>query len=632
MYSYRKLFQWVSILLFAFIPLLFSTKIIEKLQITNLIYNEKICDVLTFYYDENHSIKAYRDSLSYVFLPTYADITQIGVETFIDTVTFTAPDHSISVKKDSLKTYHFQPDIIYNVSFYDANNKVLATDNLIFLQSDNLPTLYINTETGSMTKLDEDKTYSEAGSYELIGASGVSLSSDKLLSISARGNQTFTYDKKSYQIDLAHPKDLLGMNESDTWILLCNVVDSSYIRNKLTYDMAIQANMEGSPHSEYVDVYFNNMYAGLYLLTEKIEFAESRLDYPDLENLNILANSNKLKKYPVYNSDDARQKAFILPNNPTDITGGYLIERDYSDKYTDSKSGFTTHMGEQFVLKNPIHASIEEIQYISSYMQEIEDAIMAPDGINPNTGKHYSEYIDIDSWADKYIVEEICRNNGGGATSSYFYKLPDSVSTKIYGGPVWDYDKAYGNFHSYNKNTRDLGYLTLHICYTNWFYYLYQHEDFVYTVKRNYAEKFSDYLGLMASEKIEEYTSIISDAARLDSAKYSYIYRTLDYVENPIDYNALADTIREFIYERKEFLDQIWIDNKKIVNIHFHYDNENGNRTVGVIEGESLQSLPLLHSKDLIYWIDAETGEPFTLDTPVTKETTLIPVSESNIE
>ena len=130
---------------------------------------------------------------------------------------------------------------------------------------------------------------------------------------------------------------------------------------------------------------------------------------------------------------------------------------------------------EKFVLKNPIHASVEEIEYISSYMQEIEDAIMATDGINPTTGKHYSEYIDIDSWADKYIVEEISRNNGGGATSSYFYKPSDSVSKKVYGGPVWDYDKAYGNFHSYNQNTRDLGYLTLHLSFTNWFYYLYQH-------------------------------------------------------------------------------------------------------------------------------------------------------------
>ena len=49
-------------------------------------------------------------------------------------------------------------------------------------------------------------------------------------------------------------------------------------------------------------------------------------------------------------------------------------------------------------------------------MQEIEDAIQTEDGYHPVTGRHYTEYIDLESWADKYLVEEITRNNGGGST------------------------------------------------------------------------------------------------------------------------------------------------------------------------------------------------------------------------
>lgn len=631
MYSVRKKLQWVCILVFVLLPLLLATPVIENLQTQNLICKGKICDVLTFYYGNNRTIKTYNSDYSYVFLPTFANISEIGVETTMDTVIFTSSDHTVTVHKGCREICQFQPNTIYEVSFFTKSGKALATDNLIFLKSDRLPTLYINTETGTMDKLNADKTYSESGTYELVGTSGSTLLSDKLVSISARGNQTFRYDKKSYQIDLSKPESVLGMDESDTWILLCNVVDSSYIRNKLTYDMAAQAGMEGSPHSEYIDVYFNGEYSGMYLLTEKIEFAENRLDYDDLESANIAVNNNNLNKFPAYVLEDQEQKAFHLLNNPIDITGGYLIEHDYSDKYTDAKSGFITESGEKYVLKNPLHASVEEIEYISSYMQEIEDAIMAPDGINPTTGKHYSEYIDMDSWADKYIVEEISRNNGGGATSSYFYKPSDSVSEKVFGGPVWDYDKAYGNFHSYNQNTRDLSYLTLHISYTNWFYYLYQHEDFVYTVKRNYEEKFSDYLGVMASEKIDEYLSSISDSALLDNARYSYIYKELDYVENSLDYIGLAKSIRQFIQERKDFLDEVWIENKNVVNLHFY---ENSNRTVGIIEGETLQNFPSypIDIEDIDHWVDIETGECFTLDTPVTRETTIIPVLKNEVK
>ena len=633
MYSIRKKFQWVWLLFFVLIPLLFSTTTIENLHIKNLIQKGEICDVLTFYYDDDRHIKTHNIDYSYVFLPTFANLSEIGVETTMDTVVFDSTEHTVTINEGSRKICQFQPDVIYTVSFYNNYGKLLATDEIIFLKSNQLPTLYITTETGTMDKLNDDKTYSEAGTYELVSTSGTSLFSDKLTSISSRGNQTFLYDKKSYQIDLAQPESILGMNKSDTWILLSNVLDSSYIRNKLTYDMAVQAGMEGSPHSEYIDVFFNGAYAGMYLLTEKVELAENRLDFDDIENSNTLVNNKKLKQYPTYVLEDQKQKAFKLPNNPTDITGGYLIEHDYSDKYTDAQSGFTTKNGEKFVLKNPTHASVEEIEYISSYMQEIEDAIMASNGVNPNTGKHYTEYIDINSWADKYIIEEISRNNGGGATSSYFYKPSDSISNKVFGGPVWDYDKAYGNFHSYNKNTRDLEYLTLHICYTNWFYYLYQHDDFVYTVKRNYQQKFSDYLAVVSSEKIDDYTSIISDAARLDNARYSYIYSSLDYVENPLDHTSLAESIKEFVSERKIFLDQVWIENYKIHNLHFNYDNENGNRTVGIIEGENLQCFPSIHNDETIaHWIDADTGDIFTLDTPITKETTIVPVRKQESE
>ena len=70
----------------------------------------------------------------------------------------------------------------------------------------------------------------------------------------------------------------------------------------------------------------------------------------------------------------------------------------------------------------------------------------AVDGINPNTGKTLEEYIDLESWAKKYLVEEIVKNFDGGISSQYFYKDSDAKGEPLlYAGPVWDYDGALGN-------------------------------------------------------------------------------------------------------------------------------------------------------------------------------------------
>lgn len=618
--------RWLCLLLFALIPLFLSPRAFEHLEVANLVRTRDICNSITFHYGDHRTITTYNDSptgIRYVLLPSFANMQDIGVEVKTDQVVFTTSREEFTIRKNEYSACSFEPEIEYHVSFQNQSGKELATDTIVFLKSDKLPTLYVTTETGTMEKLDADKTYSEGGFYELIQVDGSVLSADSLTSISARGNQTFLYEKKSYQIDLKHPVDLLDMGESDTWILLSNVYDPSYIRNKLTYDMALQAGMEGSPHSEYIDVYFNGNYAGMYLLTEKVEFAENRLEYADLESANLAVNKGGLGKMPIYSLEGDTIKALYIPNNPIDITGGYLIEHDYGYKFEAVKSGFTTKLGEQFVLKNPEHASVKEIQYIHSLMQEIEDAIMSPDGINPNTGKHYTEYIDIDSWADKYLVEEICRNNGGGTTSSYFYKPSDSINTKVFGGPVWDYDKAYGNYHNYNKNTRDLAFMTLHEHYSNWFYYLYQHEEFVTQVKTNYNKKFSKYLEEMATNKIDEYSSQIFASAKLDNARFSHLY-----AENEQEYIVLAEYIRHYILNRKDFLDEVWIDDVPITLIHFKYEWENGNRTIGVINGENIQEFPNIYveGQELSHWKVEGTNIPYTKDTPVTEEITLVPV------
>ena len=253
---------------------------------------------------------------------------------------------------------------------------------------------------------------------------------------------------------------------------------------------------------------------------------------------------------------------------------------------------------------------------------------MASDGINPDTGKHFTEYIDLESWADKFIVEEITRNNAGGITSSYFYKPEDSISTKIYGGPVWDYDKALARISNFDSDTDNLGFMGYHLGRnTTLFYYLYQHEEFVEMVKKEYEEKFSGYLLTMAEEKIDEYVSLITDSNALDMIRcYG------DYMSNTdsvgVEWESDVEVIRSFILDRKEFLDRIWIDDEPICTVTFVDDEGSLLYFLAVIEGECLESLPPGSADSDKYtqatWVIEGTDEYLTTGTSIYEDMTVV--------
>ena len=362
----------------------------------------------------------------------------------------------------------------------------------------------------------------------------------------------------------------------------------------------------------------------MYMLCEKIELGENRLELQDLEKQNKRLNGNLDEAYR-YITENEKQKGVDLAVNPEDITGGYLIEHDYSQKYAAEISGFVTDGGEQYVIKSPLHASRQEIEYISGIMQDIEDAIEAEDGRSPSTGKHFTEYIDLDSWADKYIVEEISRNNAGGLTSSFFYKDSDSVDSKIYGGPVWDFDKAFGRVGGYNRNTRNISYMMLHSGRsTRWFYYLCHQPEFMEAVRKEYAEKFSDYLETMAEEKVSEYADTIRESSVLDIQRFLPIYQEHDEVVGCED---KQEYIQQFLKERKTFLDEVWIGEAETKEVRFLNLEGELIYAISVVKGEPIGYLPNeVDSSWASGWVLEGTDERIDELTSITEDITVTPV------
>ena len=316
-------------------------------------------------------------------------------------------------------------------------------------KSANIPAMFINTDSGSMKEINADKSYKEAADMLVVCADGKVDYQGRLKQIKGRGNVTWDYNKRPYNIKLEKSKDILGMGESKGWCLLANYLDTSLLRNKIVYNLADETGIPFNMACESVDFYTNGEYQGTYLLTEKVGIEKNRVNITDMEKATEKVNTADLDSYSpggVLGYGRNTRKWVEIPNNPEDITGGYLIEVELNDRYQDEACGFVTSRGQAVTMKAPEFVSRAQINYIADFYQAMEDALYSPTGYNDSENKHFSEYIDEESIAKMYLIQEYSLNLDSGITSFYLYKDSDLTGDgKLHMAPVWDFDVAIGN-------------------------------------------------------------------------------------------------------------------------------------------------------------------------------------------
>ena len=127
---------------------------------------------------------------------------------------------------------------------------------LRIMQSANLPAIYIDTDSGGLDYINQDKAHMETGSFLCVTQTGETDSEGSLDKIAGRGYSSFKAAKKSYGITLSSPQDVMGMGSAQKWVLQANAYDLSRIRNKTAYDLARDIGMPYAVECEYADMYF----------------------------------------------------------------------------------------------------------------------------------------------------------------------------------------------------------------------------------------------------------------------------------------------------------------------------------------------------------------------------------------
>ena len=238
-----------------------------------------------------------------------------------------------------------------------------------------------------------------------------------------------------------------------------------------------------------------------------------------------------------------------------DITGGYLLEGDYVLRYDEEASGFVLDSGAYIVSKSPKYLSEDQYYYISEYMKMCEKMLFD----NVEVGKYgeIQEYMDVNSFISKYLVEEVSKNVECSSTSQYFYKDANDV---LYAGPVWDYDSAYAAVSEEDLDDIDFsspeGFAAREIPGSfTWWQLLYYTKDFYDDMTYVYNNILYPYLNELTAELIPQWELELADSAVMTNLKWK---RAASVEAARLEYHNDVTKVSDFLKARKEFLYQEW--------------------------------------------------------------------------
>ncbi len=255
--------------------------------------------------------------------------------------------------------------------------------------------------------------------------------------LDVRGNTSFSHPKKPYAVEIwGHAVDddvdvsVLGMPAESDWAFYAPIVyDRALIRNALVYEWGNDTGRY-APRTRFAEVFVTDEgdsvreedYVGVYSIIESVKRSDNRIDIARLAEDDI--------------------------THP-EITGGYIFKEDWLPR---GETGFEAGRadgafrfdGHPLVWSYPSESELVPLQidYFVGQLDQFGDALAADDHLNPDSGLHYSEFIDVDSWIDFHIVQTLTKNPDSFRRSTYFHKDREGP---IAAGPLWDFDRSMGS-------------------------------------------------------------------------------------------------------------------------------------------------------------------------------------------
>ncbi|WP_368660300.1 CotH kinase family protein [Verrucosispora sp. NA02020] len=241
-----------------------------------------------------------------------------------------------------------------------------------------------------------------------------------------RGQSSATFEKTPFRLEFWDNDDddadypVLGMPADSDWVLRGPFTDKALIREAFVYDLGREMGLP-APRYAFAEFYLNtdagpvgaDDYMGVYMIVETIKNSKNRLDLKQLR------------------ADDR-----TLPR----ITGGYIWKFEWmaAEEPILPCTGPAATCWNYLEVADPSSLQPEQRDWLRNHIQEFHNVLRAPNFADPVSG--YRAYIDVGSFIDQLIINELSREMDSYVRSAYFYKDRD---TKIFAGPLWDYDLSF---------------------------------------------------------------------------------------------------------------------------------------------------------------------------------------------
>ena len=355
-----------------------------------------------------------------------------------------------------------------------------------------------------------------------------------------RGATTLARPKKSYAVKLKDAKgeklnhSFLGLRSDNSWILDAMSIDKARMRNRISTDLwndfstasyirAFEPSALNGTRGQFVEVFYNHRYQGVYCMTEKIDRKQLQLrKFKNGQMRGVLYKTNK------WNTLVATSP---VPSNAQSIWNG--IEISYPNLEDGEPVDWSPLLQIMDFLTN---SSASELR------------------------RELPQRIDLDVWRDYFLFIELllAEDNDCKNQCVYFYDATNSSS--LFGIAPWDLDHSWGRDYQGNAleaNKNFLLYNRVHTCLRT------------YYGSYNYVK--------------ERYQELRTNELRTDSLKARFHRVFQLYRENQVDereelrWNGQDDIVLDFDAE-EEYIQQ-WIDQRlAYLDAKYDFDEELGIR------------------------------------------------------
>lgn len=387
-------------------------------------------------------------------------------------------------------------------------------------------TYYSRAQDGS-ARITAEMTVIDGEGYNHVSDEGTVSSS---ISIRVRGRSSRYFAKSSYALTLLHEdgsnnaQALMGMDAHHDWALYGPYLDKTNLRNYMFYNISGEL-MDYAPNVRYCELVLNGEYQGLYVMTETITAGQNGARLP-------LEVSKRYQKYT-----------------------GYAVRLDQNHDKSETINSFTGYTFRretdlEIVYPGPANQTPQIVENITQDISDFEKMLYSYDYDDDDEG--YAAHIDIDSFIDAFLINEITANYDFGGLSTYLYKGIDGKFRVC----VWDFNNSCDNFDV------PMGWRSIELEGIVWYTMLMKDEDFTKrTIDRYRVLRENQFSDAYLDSYIDSVVEYLGPAAARDRARWEQTYEEgygmlEDDARNTETYEEAIDQLKTYLHRRLEWMDE----------------------------------------------------------------------------